>query len=344
MNVCANCFKETELKAYLSSSGTTGSCDVCESESVKIIPLKELMDFFTELIQNFVPREDGLPLLEHLQYEWDFFYNPKTGSAILDEVLGQIGGAVLSSKIKVDFSPDILENVNYWNTLKDEIKWSKRFLTNIEYLTENRLGWDSFFWKQFYLQKNVSLYRARIHPSAEMDAYPPEQMSAPPREVVGNGRANPIGIPFLYLSADEETPLYEVRATLLDDVSIGEFRLKEGVDEIKIVDFIVTNPLFSADENSIADTIKSTLLKKRISSDLSKPMRKYDSELEYIPTQFICEFIKTYTGAHGIQFESSVREGGRNIVVFDSDNMECMNVQVKTVRQVELIATTRQSE
>jgi hypothetical protein len=329
MNVCSNCFNETELKAYISASGTTGSCDVCEGESAKILPLNELMDFFTELIQNFVPREDGLSMLEHLQNEWDFFSRPQTGKAILDEVLGQIKGLILSSETRVDFSADILENVGYWAVLKDEIKWSKRFLTNIEHLTENRLGWDSFFWKQFYLQKNVSLYRARIHPSADLDAYPPDQMSAPSREVVGNGRANPIGIPFLYLSTDEETPLYEVRATLLDDVSVGEFRLKEGVEEIKIVDFIVANPLFSADETSIADAIKS------------KPMRKYDSELEYIPTQFICEFIKTYTGAHGIQFESSVKQGGKNIVVFDSEHMECVNVQVKTVLRVHLTAKNR---
>ncbi len=56
--------------------------------------------------------------------------------------------------------------------------------------------------------------------------------------------------------------------------------------------------------------------KQKISIDLSKPMRRYDNEIEYIPTQFICEFIKVFTGASGIKFSSSLHPSGNNFVIF----------------------------
>lgn len=57
--------------------------------------------------------------------------------------------------------------------------------------------------------------------------------------------------------------------------------------------------------------------------DLSKPMRRFDSELDYIPTQFICEFIKVFTGVDGIKFASSLDSTGGNLVIFNQEVMSC---------------------
>ena len=81
---------------------------------------------------------------------------------------------------------------------------------------------------------------------------------------------------------------------------------------IIISDFTESETIFHP--SRVAERIKSTLLKQKISVDLSKPMRRYDSELDYIPTQFICEFIKIYTGVQGIKFRSSLHTLGNNIV------------------------------
>jgi len=79
------------------------------------------------------------------------------------------------------------------------------------------------------------------------------------------------------------------------------------------------------------------LLKKKISADLSKPHRRYDSELEYIPTQFICEFIKHLTGADGIKFSSSLdSEKGNNIVLFATDKVKCISVEGIRINQVKI--------
>ena len=95
---------------------------------------------------------------------------------------------------------------------------------------------------------------------------------------------------FLYLSDNEETVLYEVRASYLDELSIGEFHLKQECKTVSIVDFTKDIMLFQSE--NVAKIIKARLLRDRISKELSKPMRRYDTDIEYIPTQFICEFIK----------------------------------------------------
>jgi hypothetical protein len=77
-------------------------------------------------------------------------------------------------------------------------------------------------------------------------------------------------------------------------------------------------------------------LRDRISIDLSKPMRRYDSEIEYIPTQFICEFIKVYTGAGGIRFRSSLHPEGKNIVLFDDNKVTCVTVEKIKIQSLKL--------
>ena len=80
------------------------------------------------------------------------------------------------------------------------------------------------------------------------------------------------------------------------------------------------------------------LLKRFISIDLSKPIRRYDSEIEYIPTQFICEYIRYISDADGILFNSSLHNGGKNIVLFNQDKVECVKVDMYRVSEVDIRA------
>jgi len=170
MNVCSNCFTENELKAFINTSTTFGNCDVCESQTVALIDLDELMDFFSELISNFELNESGTPLINKLQVDWNFFSTNDIGNSIINHALEEMESEILSSNIKVGFSSQILENVNYWEKLKEELKWSKRFVTNIDFLTKE-LAWDRYFGSEFLLNPDVSLYRARLHKDADQNAY-----------------------------------------------------------------------------------------------------------------------------------------------------------------------------
>jgi len=330
--VCKNCFVDKELKGFIISLNTIGDCNCCGSKGVEIIQIEELVDFFKELIENFKPIQKGERLISKIQGNWSLFSNLEYGQKILNYILDKIDSIVKNSDELVDFNDEIFENVNFWFKLKEQLKWERRYLTNIGYLTDD-LGWDSFFESKTVIRKDDIFYRARLHKSADEMLFSNEDMFCPKKEFSSAGRANPIGIPYLYLSDNENTILYEIRASYLDEVSVASFRLKQELfQDVIISDFTEIPPLYAPSE--VNQRIKMTLLKQIISRDLSKPMRRYDSELDYIPTQFICEFIKVFTNVQGIKFRSSLHNVGNNLVVFNQDIMECKEVKKVQVSKV----------
>ena len=111
-------------------------------------------------------------------------------------------------------------------------------------------------------------------------------------------------------------------------------RVNNVIEDLTISDFTETSTLYHP--NEVNKKIKSTLLKQTISRDLSKPMRRYDSEIDYIPTQFICEFIKVFTNVQGIKFRSSLHNVGNNIVIFNQNIMNCNSVKKVKISSVNI--------
>lgn len=333
-NVCTQCFSDRELIAFINSQARTGDCDFCDTVNGFCISIDELFDFFTELLSHFQPDINGTMLKKLIQGNWRLFSSLENSNSILNYFLSTIPSGFASADDLVNFSSDILENVGYWDDLKHQLASKRRYITDVGYLTGD-LGWDSFFSSQIEIPHGLPLYRARLHHSSGQPPYLMHEMFCPPAAYSPAGRANPSGIPYLYLSDNSDTVLYEVRAAYLDEISIGMFKVDPAVTSpVKISDFTESSSIFHP--NSIGDKIKATLLKQKISADLSKPIRRYDSELEYIPTQFICEFIKIYTGVHGIKFRSSLHSTGNNFVIFDQNLMTCIQVHQVRVHEVEI--------
>ena len=334
--VCKKCFSDKELIGFIVSQGKIGNCDCCKSEDIETIELIELLDFFKEVFDNFQIKAEGKSLISLIQGNWNLFSNLECGHKILNEALNQTQSAISNSDDLVEFSNEILENINYWSILKEQLKWERRYFTNIDRLTED-LGWDGFFESKTTVSSDETFFRARLHQNSEEYIIPTNKMSSPPAKYASAGRANPIGIPYLYLSDNEETILYEVRASYLDEISVATFtKNEEYQNEIIISDFTEISTLYHP--NGVNRKIKSTLLKQLISRDLSKPMRRYDSELDYIPTQFICEFIKTFTNVQGIKFRSSLHNVGSNLVLFNQDTMKCRSVKKVQISNVNIRA------
>lgn len=332
MEICPNCFSDKELKAYISSSTLKGDCTICGSKGVPLLDLKELLDFFQELVDNFKRSTHGESFKNELQGTWGLFVNHDISDKILNQVIPLLTTDITNSTDTIVYQPDIIDNVKHWGILKEDLKWSRRYISDITRLED--LGWDAFFNTQLELKSTDRLYRARLHNASGSAAYSTAEMMCPPAHVSTGGRANPPGIPYLYLADNPDTVLYEVRAAYLDELSLGTFKLKDAISSTKIVDFTENTSLFQP--SKVTETIKSRLLREIISADLSKPMRRYDSELEYIPTQFICEYIKVFTGTNGIKFKSSVHPSGSNFVIFDQSLMECIDVKLKKISRLSL--------
>ncbi|MFL7854608.1 RES family NAD+ phosphorylase [Providencia rettgeri] len=332
--VCKECFSDTEIIGFIISQREINQCDFCKTLDVDVVRVDELYGFFAELFTNLVPKEHGTSLSKLLQGDWSFFKNQTCADKVLNYVIQNIDTNFIRASDGADYIDEIYENINYWEQLKEQLKWEKRYFTDINYLTED-LGWDSFFQSQVVISPSDIFYRARLHQKEGQDPFNETEMLCPPKYLTTSGRANPIGIPYLYLSDNLSTTLYEVRATFLDEVTVAKFQLDSTVTtRVAIADFTETPSLDHP--NEINKKIKGTLLRQKISLDLSQPMRRFDSDLDYIPTQFICEFIKVFTGVDGIKFASSLDSTGNNLVIFNQEIMVCTSVEKVRITKLKI--------
>ena len=84
----------------------------------------------------------------------------------------------------------------------------------------------------------------------------------------------------------------------------------EIIRDAKIFDFTYSPEKIKEDEYSIVADLH------RISEEFSKP--NFGDQIEYAPTQFLCEYIKRL-GFDGIKFKSAVSATGTNVLLFDVD-------------------------
>lgn len=330
MLICEKCFKDESIRNdIINNSVVEGICEAC-GEYGKLADLNIVRDFFDEFLQllEFDSNSDDT-IVSLIQKEWSIFSDETIAIAILTDVLSS-NGCPLQLTDRVSYNATIREGSLIWEKLKKEIKEKSRFFSNSDDLNE-----DYVFFDRLILRNGQRLYRARITP-ADRKKLKPSEMGCPQIGLSKGGRANPLGISYLYLSKDIDTTYYEVRATFLDNVSVGKFIIK---NDLNIVDFDSDSSIYSLYNDGIytlSDIILSKKLMRAISSDLSKPLRRYDTELEYIPTQWICEFCKVKLGADGVCFKSSLQEGGKNYVLFDSDKAKCVSVQSHVIRRVNI--------
>lgn len=328
MNVCANCFNDEEIKQFIiTSSSATATCDCCGQTSA-VVDLNELSDFFIEFLGLFVQEDAGTDLVELIRKDWNLFSSKSCAENILSAIINKehIGFTISD---KVAYTGEIQECFSVWEKLKSEVQEEKRYFTDL-----GTFNWEVYIAPNARIKEGSILYRGRITPDGRKKLKTKE-MGCPPKEKATAGRANPLGIPYLYLCNKIETTFYEIRAVYLDRISIGKFIV---VRDLNIVDFSNKINLFytysGAETNvGLREIVKRKILFDKISTDLSKPLRRFDTEIEYVPTQLICEYCKQ-NGADGIRFNSSLHQGGTNVVLFNSMDATCTSVLSQEIKSV----------
>lgn len=328
MLICSNCFNDVELQISVSNeSSGLGICEACGQEAY-VVDIDIFADFFKELLHLFQPAREGVDIVSLLQKDWDIFVDDEVGKIIIAHFLS-LDNYGYDLNEKVGYVDAIKNDISTWDKIKREVREEKRFFANLSYFDGNNM-----IEANTTIPQDTILYRARVIPS-DRTYLTKNDMGCPPRGKATAGRANPLGIPYLYLCKNEETTYYEVRALYLDKLAIGSFKTTR---DLNILDFASALSLYYAYNNStisLSEVIAKQKILQLISSDLSKPLRRYDSELEYVPTQLICEYCKI-NGIDGICFNSSLHNGGVNVVLFDSSSAECIKVKSREIREVHI--------
>ncbi len=331
MLICAECFNDEEMqKAILyDPSSKIGACDASGQSDKKVVDIDIFADFFDAFLSLFIPNPRGKGIVELVQEDWNLFKTNDIGMNVITYFLNS-GEYEYTITEPVGYIDDVKNIASKWDVLKEEVKSKKRFFADLSDF--DSLGIVKVNAK---IQKDQIFYRTRILPAGET-ILPPEKMGCPPAQSASPGRANPLGIPYLYLCQEEETTFYEVRALYLDKLCVGKFRIKE---DFSILDFTSTYSslyfAYNADAEPLSSIVGKQKLFQLISHDLSKPLRRYDTEIEYVPTQLICEYCKI-NNIEGIKFYSSLHKGGVNVVLFYPEKAECIGVEVKEILNVNI--------
>ena len=327
MKICANCFNDIEIKESVEGMPReNGICECCGAEG-DVVDISEVEDFFCELLSLFEKDDKGCPVSVIIEQDWNIFSSIVSSDKILGDILNRNNFAY-SINDNVSYIQDVKECLNVWDELKKEVRTEKRYFSNV-----GAFDWSAYIKSNVKINKGTIYYRSRVIP-ADKKELKRKEMGCPPADKATAGRANPIGIPYLYLCDNIDTTFYEIRAVYLDKVSVGRFVIQRDLD---LVNFNTSTNLFyafnSENNDDLIEFIKHTFLFKKISADLSKPLRRYDTEIEYVPTQLICEYCK-HTGADGIMFKSSLHQTGTNIVLFNKDDAKCTKVYTKEITNV----------
>lgn len=327
MKICANCFNDIEIKESVEGMPReNGICECCGAEG-DVVDISEVEDFFCELLGLFEKDDNGRPVSAIIEQDWNIFSSIASSDKILGDILIRNNFAY-SINDNVSYIQDVKECLNVWDKLKKEVQTEKRYFSNV-----GAFDWSAYIKSNVKINKGTVYYRSRVIP-ADKKELKRKEMGCPPADKATAGRANPIGIPYLYLCDNIDTTFYEIRAVYLDKVSVGRFVIQRDLD---LVDFNTSTNLFyafnSENNDDLIEFIKHKILFKKISADLSKPLRRYDTEIEYVPTQLICEYCK-HTGADGIMFKSSLHQTGTNIVLFNKDDAKCTKVYTKEITNV----------
>jgi RES domain len=147
------------------------------------------------------------------------------------------------------------------------------------------------------------------------------------------GRANPKGISYLYLSSDENTALAELRPHLGQYISSARFRMQKN---LRIVDCYSISKHYSHVE-CIFDPPQSqeeigNAVWSMINDAFTKPVTNEDESSDYVPTQILAEHFKS-KGFDGACFKSSMGLG-HNFILFNLEDAEFINCTVMETKSI----------
>lgn len=311
---CPECFGDRGLKKDIIPliSDSRGICGFCDSHDVDLVEAVILEDWFRLLISIYEPDPDGKPLVEWLKEDWQLFSHSRMDVAHAKELLGEIldDGDI----VRRNFSPSERyksEVLIRWETLRDELMYKNR------YFLDEPLDTDRFKELLGHLPADdlpQLWYRARIRSGDR--TYSIEEMGPPPKRLASHGRANPPGIPYLYIGSQPDTAASEVRPHTGEVACVAEFTI---AGPLRIVDLRnprkLVSPFLLGDAGAIGQLRADIAFLERLGEELTRPVLPQGAAIDYVPSQYLCEFIKK-SGYDGVAYRSSVSEG-MNLALFD---------------------------
>ena len=327
---CPECFDDRELREQIFPflGPERGKCNYCGARDVDLLDPRALAPYFELVVNVYESSDQGQSLVEWMKEDWLLFSHSAMDVAHAKELLADIldnGEIVRGSFIP---SPSYKsEGLVQWETLRDEMMYRNRWFLDMS-LDTDRLRQLLDHLKAADLPR--TWYRARIRSGDE--TYAIDKMGAPPKRLASHGRANPAGIPYLYLGSKPETAAAEIRPHTGDVACVADFT----IPEIRAVDLRnprkLVSPFILGDASAIGQLRADLPFLERLGEELTRPVLPSGAAIDYIPSQYLCEFIKK-SPFDGVVYRSSVSDG-INLALFEPDKAIGGSVALYNVAKV----------
>lgn len=311
---CPECFDDRGLRKSIfpALEPTSGKCDFCGTEGVDLVEPRQLSTYFEMLVNVYEPNPAGKSLVEWMKEDFGLFSHPAMDVAHAKVLLGEIlddGEIVRRSFVP---SPSYTsEGLVQWETLRDEMMYNNRWFLGVSIDTARleallvHLPADDL--PQLW-------YRARLR--QDDGFYEIGEMGPPPNRLASHGRANPAGIPYLYLGSLPETAVAELRPHTGETACVADFTIAEPLRAIDLRNpRKLVSPFLLSGSSAIGQLRADMPFLERLGEELTRPVLPSGAAIDYIPSQFLCEFVKK-CGYDGVVYRSSVSEG-INLAPFD---------------------------
>lgn len=323
---CAKCFGDRVLrKAIRDLSSRTGKCPYCDTENEPLLEPVSLSYYFEILINAYRSEPSGKLLAPLLREEWGIFRHVRMDDFRAKDLLSEILND--HDIVRQPFVPAPYPGVDWlgsWEKLRDELMYHNRFFPDVDIdlpFFEEIL--DGLVLEPYEVPDLCDVpglwFRARIQ--NQDIPFEVTKMGAPSRRIASHGRANPAGIPYLYLGSKPLTAISEIRPHTGELVCVLDFKVPSDLRLIDLRNARATFSPFTFDDASRIGKVRNALsFLERLGEDLTTPVLPQAAAIDYTPSQFLCEFIKR-CAYDGVVYRSSV-SNGINIALFDPTRAE----------------------
>jgi hypothetical protein len=320
MYCCSNCFYDKFLKDYFSKeSKRIDSCSFCGSNNVGVLEPEYLSDLFQIVMDLYKTSTSPEALFLHEQFQKDWFLFPDSLSFEKRKCLidGICAGRISSAEKYIPRIKQMIDRSEQWNTFREELKHVNRFFPVKVPANDNlRVLFDSLILPKGENPREI--YRARINKKGQH--FKVTEMGRPPNDRTPNGRANPLGISYLYAASDTLTAISEVQPYKGEIVTVVKIQINATKVIADLRDPKRTISPFGLEEESLESLYSEIPYLVTLGEELSKPIIPKEAALEYLPSQYLCEFIKSI-GFAGVLYQSSLGEGF-NLALFDDTGLD----------------------
>lgn len=328
MRACSACFRAKTWTANASPpESSPATCSFGHDFSSQTWPTTAWVDSLAGLLSIYevADGEDAAEPHVCVQRDWGVFtLDDDAVAQFLRSAVPNHHLLVEGVKVRLRSLEDgheIPDHLSSWATFSGEIRTTNRYFPRT--VPDKAMLEEVLSESICQIDEDVDLFRGRIYEGA---APTQSEMGAPRPEITPPGRANPVGIPYLYLAYSPKTCIHEARATTLSTLAIGRFRPVRQLQALNLAD-IEPPDYFSLTEVESVEAQVSRVSFHRylvaLGEELKKPVRSADRVTDYIPTQYLCEMAKSI-GLDGVLYKSSLDPDGRNLVLFDVDSAECL--------------------